>query len=606
MSKLQELKNAFRFVPAMFRTVWSTDRRYLIYIVCETLCFALLPYPALYLEKYALDALGSGKDYREFVFMCGGLLLLGCAISMLKSVFNSIRPNRTTVLNSKLTNRFHLKCMELDYQLLAEKEVQELQVLASEYISWRMSNTIWNFIWLFSGMVSFVISFIVLVRISLFLLALTIAKMALDIWIAARFMPLRQKCQEDLILKNRWVSYYEQVASEYSNAKEVRIFSIGKRFANRITKIVEEIYGQFKKQRRLSDISGVVNILLSNGFEYLIYAIMGIGVLKGKMTIGTFLLVISNIAILEQYLERISSTLVGYSETAKYAEYYEKFMALESEFVKDGQIMPETAWSGDLQIEFRNVSFRYPGKADYALKNFNVKINKGERILVVGENGAGKSTFVKLLMRLYDPEDGEILMNGVNIKEFRYEEYLKLFAPVFQDFKLFAFSVHENIAPSENLGEYGGGTVQEPGIGRVAAAAQKAGISERIEKLPLRYGAYFTKLFEESGIDFSGGEQQKIAIARAYYKENAVVTVLDEPTSALDPRAEYLLYERFSDLIGENTAFFISHRLSSARFCDKVLVIKEGENREFGSHDELMERNGIYKDMFSRQASYYV
>lgn len=135
MPKLQELKNAFRFVPAMFRTVWSTDRRYLIYIVCETLCFALLPYPALYLEKYALDALGSGKDYREFVFICGGLLLLGCAISMLKSVFNSIRPNRTTVLNSKLTNRFHLKCMELDYQLLAERKCRS-------YRYWHLSTSV--------------------------------------------------------------------------------------------------------------------------------------------------------------------------------------------------------------------------------------------------------------------------------------------------------------------------------------------------------------------------------------------------------------------------------------------------------------------------------
>ena len=190
-------------------------------------------------------------------------------------------------------------------------------------------------------------------------------------------------------------------------------------------------------------------------------------------------------------------------------------------------------------------------------------------------------------MRLYDPTEGEILINGVNIKQYDYDEYLSIFAPVFQDYKLFAFTVRENISSFESGNQE-----------KTKAAASKSGIDDKIMQLPKKYETYITKQF--------GGEQQKIALARTYCKTQALITILDEPTSALDPRAEYALYQEFNDLIGERTAFFISHRLASAKFCDKIMVIKNKQVCEFGSHAELMQIKGYYYTLYNMQASYYL
>ena len=224
----------------------------------------------------------------------------------------------------------------------------------------------------------------------------------------------------------------------------------------------------------------------------------------------------------------------------------------------------------------------------------NLVVHSGEKISIIGENGAGKSTFVKLLMRLYDPTEGEILMNGINIKEFDYDQYLSAFAPIFQDYKLFAFTVDENISSFEN-------GKQE----MVQHAAKMAGIHDRIMQLPKQYDTFLTKQFDDEGVEFSGGEQQKIAIARTYCKTHAFITILDEPTGALDPRAEYAIYQEFNELIGDRTAFFISHRLASSKFCDKIIVIKDKQICEFGSHEELMGGKGYYYTLFNMQASYY-
>lgn len=221
-------------------------------------------------------------------------------------------------------------------------------------------------------------------------------------------------------------------------------------------------------------------------------------------------------------------------------------------------------------------------------------VHSREKISIVGENGAGKSTLVKLLMRLYDPTEGEILVNGIDIRQYDYEEYLSMFAPVFQDYKLFAFTVGENISSFGNENQE-----------KVEEAARKSGIHGKIMQLPGKYETFLTKQFDEEGVEFSGGEQQKIALARTYCKTRALITILDEPTSALDPRAEYAVYQEFNDLIGERTAFFISHRLASAKFCDKILVIKDKRVSEYGSHAELMQRDGYYHMLYDMQASYY-
>lgn len=248
----------------------------------------------------------------------------------------------------------------------------------------------------------------------------------------------------------------------------------------------------------------------------------------------------------------------------------------------------------DYEIEFCNVSFRYPGAKEYSLRNLSLKFKIGKRLAIVGKNGSGKTTFIKLLCRLYDPTEGEICLNGVDIRKYDYEEYLKLFSVVFQDFKLFSFSLGQNVA-----------TAMEYDREKAEQCLLKAGLSQRLESMPKGLDTALYKDFESEGVEISGGEAQKVALARALYKD-APVVVLDEPTAALDPIAEAEVYTKFNEIIGDKTAIYISHRLSSCKFCDEIAVFEDGAVVQRGNHEELLkEADGLYHELWTAQAQYY-
>ena len=247
------------------------------------------------------------------------------------------------------------------------------------------------------------------------------------------------------------------------------------------------------------------------------------------------------------------------------------------------------------EIEFKNVSFKYPRTERYIYKNLSLKIKKGQRLAIVGINGAGKTTFVKLLCRLYEPTSGEILINGVNIKNFSKEEYFKVLSVVFQEIKTFAFSVAENVSLKDK---------ENTDRSKVLKCIEKAGIKEKIDSLEKGIDTSLLKILDEDGVELSGGENQKLALARALYK-NGKIVILDEPTSALDAVAEYNIYKGFDELIGEKTAIYISHRLASTKFCDVIAFFENGEVVEYGTHDELLSKNGKYSEMFNIQSQYY-
>ena len=288
--------------------------------------------------------------------------------------------------------------------------------------------------------------------------------------------------------------------------------------------------------------------------------------------------------------------IFGFQDIEKRSSYaYEivKFMEYPP-YMEKGERKIENL-DGGHTIEFRNVGFSYPGTGVKVLDNVSITLHSGEKLSVVGLNGAGKTTFIKLLCRLYDADSGEILLDGVNIREYDYDEYMKLFSVVFQDFRLLAFSVDDNIL----LGR------SEPPE-TVDGLLEKVGLDEKVKSLPNGHDTMMFKQFDKEGVELSGGEQQKLAIARALYK-NAPVVILDEPTAALDPVAEYEIYKRFDELVGGKTGIYISHRLSSCKFCDRIAVFSEGTIKEYGTHDELLrKKDGIYSEMFTAQAQYYI
>ena len=250
----------------------------------------------------------------------------------------------------------------------------------------------------------------------------------------------------------------------------------------------------------------------------------------------------------------------------------------------------------NITIEFRNVSFRYPNSTSYVLKNINLTISNSERLGIVGYNGAGKTTFTLLLTRMYDPTEGAIYINGVDIKNIKYSDYLRLFSSVNQDFSLMSFSIIENIIMDDNITD---DTKKE-----VLDLLEQNGLGERLKKLYRGLNTPMTKELYASGVDFSGGEMQRIAIARAQYKKSTIL-ILDEPTSALDPLAESELFKKFTDMSKGKMTILVSHRIYSTRFCDKIAVLDKGELKEYGTFDELIEKKGIYYGLFEQQAEYF-
>jgi ATP-binding cassette subfamily B protein len=259
-----------------------------------------------------------------------------------------------------------------------------------------------------------------------------------------------------------------------------------------------------------------------------------------------------------------------------------------------GTISVEKRNDYEYEIEFHDVTFQYPGTEECALKHLNLKLRIGQRLAVVGMNGSGKTTMIKLLCRLYDPQEGEILLNGVNIKEYDYTDYLEFFSVVFQDYIIFSFTVGENVAVASEYEKE-----------KVQVALEEAGFGPRLKELKDGVNTQLYNEFSEEGVEISGGEAQKIAIARALYK-NAPYVILDEPTAALDPMAEAEIYSRLNSFIQKKGAVYISHRLSSCYFCDKIAVFDEGKLIEQGSHAQLMQNtSGRYYELWNAQAQYY-
>lgn len=277
----------------------------------------------------------------------------------------------------------------------------------------------------------------------------------------------------------------------------------------------------------------------------------------------------------------------------QYLQYYLDLM--DTKPVKyRGTIPVEKCNDNEYEIEFKNVSFKYPGSSAFALRNFSIKIKVGERLAVVGMNGSGKTTFIKLLCRLYDPTEGEILLNGINIKKYNYDEYMNLFSVVFQDFSLFSFPVGQNVAASMVYNEE-----------KASAFLDEAGVGDRIKKMEKGLDTPLYKDFDEDGVEISGGEAQKIAIARSLYKD-APFVVLDEPTATLDPIAEFEIYSKFIEIMKNKTAIYISHRLSSCHFCNDIAVFHEGRIIQRGNHEKLLEdEKGKYYELWFAQAKYY-
>lgn len=386
-------------------------------------------------------------------------------------------------------------------------------------------------------------------------------------------------------------SYMARVTQDFDYAKDIRLFDMAKFLTKKQKKVYGEKEAILAHHEDLWLWHAVMTRILFMAGEILIYAALVWTFLKKDMTIGDFTLFYALAHAFSGALLEFMHRFGDYKRASLELDDFRSFMDLSTDKSSGSKPLPK----GEYTIRFDHVSYRYHGSEKDALHDLTLTLTPGRKLAVVGLNGAGKTTMIKLLLRLYDPTEGVITLNGTDIREFDRAEWYKLFAPAFQETELFAFPMAENISmvPAEKTD-----------VEKAKQAAALAGLGSMIDTLPKGIMTDLLKIASDDGIELSGGEKQKLALAKALYK-NAPIVVLDEPTAALDALAEKALYERFDRIIGKKTAVYISHRLASTRFCDRIAVFENGRMTEYGTHDELISKGGSYARLFEVQAQYY-
>ncbi|MBR2876005.1 MAG: ABC transporter ATP-binding protein [Clostridia bacterium] len=579
---------------------------------------AVSPYITIYCTGMIITALTEKRDFEHILIY---VLIATITTFIIDIIIRTVNRKALIMLNScweKHSALLSRKALELDYAKAESSSVQELRGKIEENanngngLTWVAECVAEMVACVFSVFVALTMisgivfsksakpltGFMAFVDSPMFAVTLILFSVIV-IAVSVRYHGLSEKKQFNIFNRavkfNPVLEYYNQkYLNENESGKDVRIFNV-KGLINE--EINEKIYNPISRMRKdvfkVWATIGQISNISANLLGGIVYIFVGLKALAGAFGAGK---------VVEYYgaLTKLITACTDIAGNMGYLRANNVQLKQEIEYLnlvsdmKNGTRTIEGIEPEKAVFEFRNVSFSYPETESIILKNFNMKIEAGEHLAVVGMNGSGKSTMIKLLCRLYDPTEGKITLNGIDIREFDYAEYLKLFAIVFQDFKLLAFPVGENVACSEEYDE-----------ARVWHCLEMAGIKDRVEEFPKKLKQSIYKLYEKDGIDLSGGEEQKIAIARALYK-NAPFVILDEPTAALDPIAESEIYSRFNEIAGNKTTVYISHRLSSCRFCNRILVFDNGTVIQEGTHEELLENEkGKYSELWNAQAQYY-
>lgn len=609
------LKEHISNMKKILKVISDIDKHYFHFTCIVHVINVLIPYVTLILSAYILDSIGAEKSFKE-IFTVIALTMAG--ILILQFIASTVW-NRMEVRRINIYNIYHCsiqtKMLNMDFSRIDSPEVKDLKDRINLDNNWGAG--INSVFWQFNGLLYQVFDIIAAIIVGLPAVGYMIVSKNLSVlWIfgilvivtvvAMKIKVHYRKLEQEFM--------YSQIKDE---DKEEMVcfawdFSIGDGYDYRHGKDIR-IYNAYELMKRwvfypiftpktrnsikngangFAGTSGAASAIEAamEGASYLMIAILAIA---GNIGVGSVIKLAGCLNKLLLALFGLSNSFVEFAMTARKQMSTIELLELENEMHK-GKLPVEKRSDGEYQIEFKNVSFKYPGSDRYALKDFSFKFKIGEKLAIVGMNGSGKTTMIKLLCRLYDPQEGEILLNGVDIRKFKQEEYCKLFSVVFQDYTLFSFKLGENVAIDT---EYDAKKVKE--------CLEDVGLGECLSNLENGLDTYFTKNYDDSGVEFSGGELQKIAIARALYKE-APYILLDEPTAALDPIAEYEIYSNFDKIVGTKTAIYISHRLSSCRFCKRIAVFHEGRLIQVGSHEELVQdTKGKYYELWNAQAQYY-
>ncbi|SEP86904.1 ABC transporter ATP-binding protein [Butyrivibrio sp. TB] len=583
-------------ISSVIRVLFGTAaRKYPLFFAWEsikTIVSIAQPFIAIMISPLIVDEIVGGRDIKKLIFYAAVLIIGEFVATMLIEKSNSVLGKYQERLECYFDVLLGKQTMELDFQLTEDKEALDQLQKAKTGMSWYSGGVygVAEQVFMFAGNIFKMAGLATVIILHAPALLLILAVYAVfHFALTTKINKFAVASFNKLSKFNNMFGYFawEVVDSRYG--KDIRLYNAKDIILNAWkdnTKMQIDTWKWQADKELPYDLLLEIAVFAESMFTYFYVALLAIG---GAFGIGVFTQLITAEGSLENTLFNLVWNVTELVKRCNYAYEYVVFMDYPAALPKGDKHIEKK----DHEIEFRHVSFAYPKTDRKILDDISIKIRSGEHLSIVGLNGAGKTTFIKLLCRLYDPTEGEILVDGVNIKEYDYKEYMQQIAPVFQDFKLFAFSMGENIA------------FDKASNAKMSKYTDLVGLKNLVKKLDNGFNTNIFKYFDEKGIEPSGGEQQKIAISRALFKESPIV-ILDEPTAALDPLAEYEVYKEFHTLVGGKTAVYISHRLSSCKFCDKIAVFSDGHIAEYGTHDELINiPSGIYAEMFEAQAKYY-
>lgn len=593
------IQNLCYVVVNTFRWMRSLIFMWFFHILIGGLSIFMLPY----LIKNIISQIEQGGDFCHFLLFVVGYTIIAICMYLLFGYFENQESWRADFIRIKFTKKILHKSLTIDYQKLENPLVLDEQQKAMNAVKDQtkgIPGMLKGVIKVGTLIVQTVAAASIIFRLNSFLVVVLL------ILILIQFIPVDRTKKKDKKevwdeLSPYWRKLFNlnRLTRHYEYAKDIRLYDMSEWIFHKQLNVNKEVQEYEEHSRKLwikchAVIQGFKFLQEVILYIYLIYCV----IFKGLL-ISDFTFYVSAVASFSKAVGDLLWEYAGIRSQSIEINDYRNFVEMEDEAAKEivslKKLIENNKHKGKFEFTFEDVSFCYEGQEKYALENINLKIEAGKRLAIVGINGAGKTTLIKLLCRLYDPTSGRILFNGVDVKNIEKNEYFELFSPVFQNVELYAFPLAENISMKEP---------ENTNLSLVKACVKKADLKDKVDKLPRGIQTQVLKVFDTEGIELSGGEKQKLALARALYKD-APVVLLDEPTAAMDAIAEYKLYSRFNDLIEGKTSIYISHRLSSTRFCDKIAMFEDGHMVEFGSHEELMKAKGKYAELFEVQAQYY-
>lgn len=572
---------------------------------------SLQPFITIWFSARIVDELTNHcrKDYIASCVIC--VITINFICIVFQNVLLHICNEKESQMWIWFEKVFSDKQMSLDYDDLEDVSIQKQRQEVEENL-FMFGNGLAQLVWGTSVMVKVFINIFVALLMSGTLFISKTGEKIVDhpIWIVAilgcitlcgfsNYKATRKEnslfmkwCDNSLWFNRTFMFFGHELYTNLERAKDVRIY---RQDTLAIKKIEElEAWGKAEKKNsfHMAFFPSVAGFIVGLG-NCACYLFVAIKAFLGAYGVGS---VVQYVSVLTRLGDGIRDLMFMVSDNELYCAHLKKmydYLDIPNHMYQ-GSLTVEKREDNEYYIEFRNVSFKYPRTENYVLRNVNLKFKIGEKLAVVGMNGSGKTTFIKLLCRLYDPTEGEILLNNVDIRKYDYKEYMSIFSVVFQDFKLFSFGLGQNVSASFHYNEE-----------LAKRCLEKAGFYERLQSMKKGLETSIYKDLDEEGVEISGGEAQKIALARALYK-NAPFIILDEPTAALDPIAEYEVYSKFNEIVQDKTAIYISHRLSSCRFCDVIAVFDGGQIVQRGVHDRLLQdTHGKYYELWNAQAQYY-